>query len=63
MEQVALAAEKGTQQPPLFMSPAWAWVLIRRSLLASKISELEGMAPAGDLERKVQEALDAMRDR
>ena len=59
-ERQALMTD-GAQQ--VLQSPAWAWLRIKQCIInKGKGQEMEGMAPAGDLERKIQEALDAMRE-
>jgi len=41
-------------------TPTWAWIQIKEQIMKPKEHwELEGMAPPRDLERKIQEFLDA----
>ena len=42
--------------------PVHMWVYIKRAILAEGGKEMMGMAPAGDLERKIQEYLDEQKD-
>lgn len=43
------------------LSPSWAWVLIREAMRKEpNYNALEGIAPMGDLERKVQQYLDSL---
>ena len=42
------------------LTPTWAWVVILEEIrLAKGFEGLEGLAPAGDLERRVQEFIDS----
>ena len=43
----------------LAFTPTWAWLMIKVELLKEKTTvEMEGLAPPGDLERRIQEYLD-----
>ena len=40
-------------------TPTWVWVMAKKTILQDKDSELlEGVAPQGDMERKIQAFLD-----
>ena len=41
--------------------PTWAWLVVKREMLKESSShhQMEGAAPPGDMERKIQERLDA----
>jgi len=43
------------------LTPTWAWLIIKREMLKESSShiQMEGVAPPGDMERKIQEWLDA----
>ena len=44
------------------MTPLHVWIYIKRAILAEGGKEMLGMAPAGDLERKIQEYLDEQKE-
>ena len=46
------------EEDPNRLSPAWAWIHIKQQMLQEGATGLEGIAAAGDLERKVLEFLD-----
>jgi hypothetical protein len=42
------------------LTPTWVWLLIKREMMKEKdYIQMEGVAPSGDMERKIQEWLDA----
>jgi len=42
------------------LTPTWVWLLIKREMMKEKDHvQMEGVAPPGDMERKIQEWLDA----
>ena len=46
------------------LTPSWAWVQMRQVLMkgSNPMMPLGGIAPAGDMERRIQEHLDSMKD-
>ena len=47
------------EMQPEQLTPAWAWRVVKKQLLAmDQVVEMEGVAPPGDLERKIQEFID-----
>ena len=40
------------------MNPAQVWCLIKASMIRDGAKEMQGLAPQGDLERRIQEQLD-----
>ena len=45
------------------LTPTWAWVQMKQLLMKdSDMMPLEGVAPDGDMERRIQEHLDSMKD-
>ena len=43
----------------LAFTPSWAWLQIKAEMMKEKHTiEMEGLAPPGDLERRIQEYLD-----
>ena len=57
---VPLALTMVTSQPPTAACPAWAWVVVRESMLKTPNHVvMRGQAPPGELERQLQTWLDA----
>ena len=42
-------------------SSAWGWAVIKRTMLTNGATEMLGLAPQGDLERRIQEHIDALK--
>ena len=53
--------EAGGDKEVMILWPIHVWIMIKKAILGAGGKEMLGMAPAGDLERKIQEYLEGER--
>ena len=54
--------EAGGDKEVMILWPIHVWIMIKKAILGAGGKEMLGMAPAGDLERKIQEYLDGEKE-